>query len=53
MGVQRQTFRLGPDGVNTYRINIAFTDSDGAAPASNGGVQFTLASRPWILDFKK
>ncbi len=53
MAVPRQTFRLAPDGVNTYRINIAFHDSVGAAPASKGGVWFTQASQRWILDAPK
>jgi len=53
MGVQRQTFRLGPEGINTYRINTAFSDSLGAAPARNGGVEFTIAGRNWILDAPK
>ncbi len=53
MAVQRQTFRLAPDGANTYRINIAFHDSVGAAPASNGGVWFTQASQRWILNVSK
>jgi hypothetical protein len=48
--VQPQTFRLAPDGVNTYRINVAFVDNFGAAPASNGGVMFTVASRSWRLE---
>ena len=48
--MQPQTFRLAPDGVDTYRINVAFVDNFGAAPASNGGVMFTVASRSWRME---
>jgi hypothetical protein len=48
--VQPQMFRLAPDGVNTYRINFAFVDGFGAAPASNGGVMFTVVSKRWGMD---
>ncbi|WP_321474069.1 hypothetical protein [uncultured Paludibaculum sp.] len=51
--VQPQTFRLMEDGPKAYRINIAFSDSVGAAPAWNHGVMFSAASVRWNMDLSK
>ncbi|MGJ5814247.1 hypothetical protein [Paludibaculum fermentans] len=51
--VQPQTFRLMADGPQAYRINIAFTDAMGAAPAWNLGVMFSGASTRWMMDLSK